>query len=800
MRDPLLLPAVAVLAGVVAAGFVGFGTVELIAASAALFALCLLRARAAVKRSAAVAAFFFTGALLATVHEPGPPPSIDADPRETMILEGCVVEPPAFSDDREQFVLELDPGARARVTLSGDELPALRYGQRLEVDARVRPVRNFGNPGSFDYVRFLARRQVYWLASGRADTARVLEGECGSRFWKAIYGARSVVLERIERLYPGRRWETAMLQAVLIGHTAELERSWTEDFRRTGTYHALVVSGLHVTVLAAVLLFFLRLCAAPPWLSLALTCGASWFYALLCGWQPPVVRAAAGFMLFAAARLLYRRTRLLNLLSAVALVFVALDPEQIFDASFQLSFLSVAVLGALAVPLIDRTSQPYAYGLRRLSDTGIDLHLAPRIASLRVELRLLAETLQLTLRLPYRGWLFVIGLTLRGGLYLYELAAVSAVMQIGLALPMAVYFHRLSITGVTANVVIVPFSSVAVPVGFGAVLTGWRWLAECAAWLLGVAQAAAAWHVQWESSWRIPDPPLWLAALFAASLLAVALWRSWPAFCAVGVMLGVLIWHPFSPRVTPHALELTAIDVGQGESLFLALPDGKLMLVDTGGFPSYGRKRKPGMNIGEDVVSPYLWSRSVKRLDVVALTHGHEDHAGGLNALVANFKPTQIWNPGRFHGGETFDYGGAHFEVLSSGTSEPPENNDSLVLRVRHGRHAFLLTGDIERQVESQLTASGVPLRADVLKVAHHGSRSSTTPEMLEAVHPAVALISAGYANSFGNPHPQVLVRLREAGVPALRTDLWGYVSVRTDGQRLSLDAWRWRPRGRLTD
>jgi competence protein ComEC len=159
-----------------------------------------------------------------------------------------------------------------------------------------------------------------------------------------------------------------------------------------------------------------------------------------------------------------------------------------------------------------------------------------------------------------------------------------------------------------------------------------------------------------------------------------------------------------------------------------------------------------------------------------------------------------VWKPGRFHGGETFEFGGAHFEVLSSRSSDPPENNDSLVLRIRHGRHAFLLTGDIERQVEYELAASGAPLRADVLKVAHHGSRSSTTPEMLDAVRPAIAMISAGYANSFGNPHPQVLQRLQDACIPVLRTDLWGYVSVSTDGRRLSLDSWRWRPRGRLTD
>jgi competence protein ComEC len=813
----------------VLARFISFGArellwVTLVLAVVAIFALWKSTRRAAM--IACLAALVFAGALVGVAHRPGPPPELDAAPREIVILSGCVVEPPVFSEDREQFLLELDTGARAQVSLyskPGQQPLQLHYGQKVELDARVRRTRNFRNPGAFDYAGYLARRETYWTASGVSGApVKVLPGRCGSWFGRAIFGLRVAALERLEQLYRGDTYKTSMMQAILIGESTNLERVWTEDFRRTGTYHALVISGLHITVLAAFFLFLMRLCLVPEAAALTLTTLAGWTYALVSGWQPPVIRGAAGFTLFVVVRYLYRRPRLLNLLAAIALGFVLFDPEQMFEASFQLSFLSVAALGALAMPLIERTSGPLVHGLTGLNERDRDLHLVPRVAHFRVELRLLAETVWLLTRIPQRVWLAAMGVALRTVFWAYEMVVLSTCIQFGLALPMALYFHRISITGLSANLLIVPAMSAVVPVGFIAIFTGWKLPAILAGWLLSFSKWAAEVHVRWEPDWRIPDPPVWLAIGLTAAILTLAIFRRRRAVfvCALAVSAGLLlliVLHPFPPQVEPGVLELTAIDVGQAESLFLAFPDGKRMLLDGGGFPVSGRRRRPRLEIGEDVVSPYLWYRSIRRLDAVALSHAHEDHIGGLAAVIENFRPRELWIgamancPEWLHlrevalrrgvkivplrAGQAFRYGGVEIEVLAPlidyEARDTAHNNDSLAMRLSYGRHSFMVTGDIERQIERELVAGGTLRHTDVLKIPHHGSRTSSTAAFLDAVHPAFGVISVGFANSYNIPSRDVLDRLEERHVDVLRTDLDGLVSIRTDGRRIHLETMR---------
>jgi len=455
--------------------------------------------------------------------------------------------------------------------------------------------------------------------------------------------------------------------------------------------------------------------------------------------------------------------------------------------------------------------------------------LPRRAAQFRVEMRLVVETMRLWTAFPERICRSLVTMPLRVCFFFFDTALISAVIQIGLALPMAAYFHRVSLSGLSANAFVVPLLCLAVPVGFVAIFTGWLLPAKLAGWLLWLSQAIVNWHAGWEPNWRIPTPPLWVGMAFSAALILSALaqrrlFRA-AAVCAVFVFLALIVWHPFAPQVKSGWLEMSAIDVGQGDSILIAFPDGKLMLMDGGGIPSFGgRTAKTSLDIGEEVVSSYLWSRSIRSVDVLVLSHAHDDHIQGLTAVLRNFHVKELWTGATpdspqwdalreqamrngvkivaMQQGRHFNYGGVAVEVLAPAadyvTAATPKNNDSLAMRLSLGNSSFLLTGDIERKVELGLVAANLVRKVDVLKVAHHGSKTSSTEAFLDSARPQFAVISDGFENSYGHPHADILERLIERHAEILRTDQAGLISIRTDGRRFEVDTWLWRAPGRF--
>jgi competence protein ComEC len=316
--------------------------------------------------------------------------------------------------------------------------------------------------------------------------------------------------------------------------------------------------------------------------------------------------------------------------------------------------------------------------------------------------------------------------------------------------------------------------------------------------LLGAAVVLASLAVTSRSRW--PGPLSW-AALFLAAFAAVV------------------------PRPTDHprdALLMEAIDVGQGDSLLLITPDGKTLLVDGGGFGGGPRQAPQEFDIGEEVVSEVLWSRGIRHLDAVALTHAHSDHMGGLPAVLRNFHPAELWvgNNPRFgaynalldeaanlhvrvrslHAGDALTFGATQVAVLAPFPNyQPgpePTNNDSLVLHLAYGATSVMLEGDAEAPIEQAMLAEP-GLQSTLLKVGHHGSITSTRPEFLARVAPQWAVISSGLHNRYGHPRQEVLDELQAAHVRTFRTDIHGVTCFRLNGKTVAPEpacGWQLRP------
>lgn len=784
---PLVALAAAVLAGDAAAlPVVASGAAPGLAASAALAGTGLIALSRSPRRRWVGAAFFAFAVAHARadgVYRPFVAPDDVAAlelPRRITVDAEVQGEPESRPGGLRLTlaVRRLGAGAGARPA-HGRILLYLRHadhawadGDHLRGRVQLRRPRNFGNPGEFDYERHLARRGVY--VTGFAFDDAALERRPGPTVPR-LAGWRAGVARVFEA--NAGPVEAAVLKALIVGMAGELPEAVRHSFARAGVSHILSISGLHIGLVAAAGYSLFRWLLARsetmllrfvvPKLAAALALVPVLLYAGIAGSNVATVRSVAMAALVLGAALSDRQANLAVVLALAALGIVAAEPGVTAEVGFQLSF--VAVAGLLVVtPQVRRWWQA--------CDEASLLRLQPRRAR-------------------------VLGAVAAAG-------AVSLAALLATAPLVAHHFNFVSFAAPLANLVVNPLlGTLVVPLGLLAALleplapefagrvTGLAApLVSAGVWLVGIIAATPG------ASVRVTTPSaVQLAGFYlGAAALVVASGARWRAAAATVLVASFGAWVLTGWwRTGGDALQITFLSVGQGDSAVVEFPDGGVMVIDGGGLAG------SRFDVGERLIAPFLWSRGIRRVDVLVATHPQWDHYGGLTFLAAEFAPREVWGNGRngagagwrrfaatvaesgartvaVERGDQRRWGGAVVRVLG-----PPQgarlgvNDASVVLALEYGGRRVLLSGDIEEEGErALLDADAGGLRSVALKVPHHGSATSSTARFVAAVGPEVAVVSAGRDNRFGFPRRSVVHRYRAVDARLLRTDRVGAVTA----------------------
>jgi competence protein ComEC len=539
------------------------------------------------------------------------------------------------------------------------------------------------------------------------------------------------IANRLRKHAAARPSEIAMIEALLLGRGERLSEQTREDFRRGGTYHLLVFSGLQISLAGAAIALLLRWSGAPRAADYSLLLFSLLAPAFI-GHEASVSRASTVIALFALSRIAHRPTSPENLWCVAAITRLLLVPSELYDPAFHLTYAGAGALLFIGLPLA------------------------------RTRLRWLA---------------YVIGA---------ELAIVPFTLF---------HFHQYALGGSLATVVMTPLVFLMLILGAGFAATELTPILDLIAAfnaLCTVVNGVAAAG----SGFFTAPPPVSIAAAAAGAVLALAWLRGGPRTASLILVLAmpslaaIVVAHGRARVAVP---QLVMLDVGQGEAILIRSGAGNV-LVDGGG-------RHGDARFGESVLLPQLLERGARRIDVALLTHAHPDHCVGLAAAVRHLQVGELWvSPRRFRGdcarllleaaqsratpvriirgGETISLGDVEGRtIVAAGRyRRAPENNHSVLLLLRANRRSVLLTGDIEKDAERDLT--GVIPHAEILKIPHHGSRTSTSAPLLDAVRPRLALVSCGRDNVFGHPHPAVLHELNRRGVRVWRTDRDGSITV----------------------
>ncbi len=674
--------------------------------------------------------------------------------REVLLLQGMIQRTPEIAND--YFVLQISVDALsgapvkglARVTVSGQLKQPLIAGDRIETFARLRLPSNFRADGSFNYERYLKKEGVHVLGSVKSDLLIHKTGESWSvrRITSSI---RTRWIRDISKTFSAR--DAGLLRALWLDDRIGLARETEQILMDSGVFHVIAISGFHLTVLVLLLFWLLKRLVSFR-TAVLISSVLLVFYFLVLEGRASVTRSICSFLIFAFAVWKYERMPRANWIGMSAFVQLALNPLELFDSGFHLTYLSTSAILFLAVPVCRALGQ-----------------------------------------LP--------------GIYRYpaDFLVTGFIVQCVL-IPYQIYvFHRLPVFTFIANIVAVPVSSLLIALGM--VLTPLGTLAGFAREVvripLDLFLGSSELFAEGVRIVRSPSVFTVIGFYFVAACMVIVPQRVWKAACGtVCLLLLIVCVFPFALKKS-GSFRVHFLDVGQGDSILLEYPDGTFDLVDGGGFFN-----PEALDTGQAILLPYLSRKGAVRLHRVFLTHAHADHMNGL-ASVFKYIPVDEFYVTREPVGETgyqrliqhialtprpifkgkkFNQGNVVLNVLAPADTQKTlrvANDDSLVLLIEHKGYRVLLTGDMESRTELQIAE--VPFRIDYIKVPHHGSKSSSSPFLLDRIRPKGAIVSAGANNWFGHPHPDIVQNYRKRHCQLYRTDLHGTIvlEIGPDGASL---------------